>query len=137
MYAYLLGYFRKKACRHIRIGGMPDHIHVFAAIRPDIAVSEFVQVMKTKSSKWLKQQQEHFPDFSGWGNGYAAFTYAERDKELIVRYISKQKEHHKTIDFRTEYGAMLLKWGINPEEESKNENISRVVLQKLLHLQKF
>jgi len=117
LYAYLLGYCRNKGAKLIRIGGMPDHIHLLISIRPDISVSEFVQVMKVESSKWLKTQKQHFPYFNGWGNGYAAFTYSERDKEMIRHYIMNQKQHHQTISFRTEYDNILISWGLNPKED--------------------
>ena len=117
LYAYILGYCRNKGAHLIRIGGMPDHIHILTTIRPDISVSEFVQVMKVESSKWLKTQREHFPYFDGWANGYAAFSYAERDKEMIRHYIMKQKTHHKSTTFRSEYESILKEWGLDPSED--------------------
>lgn len=114
LYAYILGYCDTKKCKLIRIGGMPDHIHMLVAIRPDIAVSDFMQVLKTETSKWLKTQKDKFPNFRGWGNGYAAFTYCERDKEMIRNYIIKQKEHHKVKSFKDEYEVLLSEWGIDP-----------------------
>ncbi len=117
LYAYIHGYCRNKGATTIRIGGMPDHIHLLTTIRPDISVSEFMQVMKTESSKWLKTQREHFPYFNGWGNGYAAFTYAERDKEMIRHYIMMQKEHHHSTTFRSEYDTMLREWGLDPKDD--------------------
>lgn len=113
LYAYILGYCERKRCKLIRIGGMPDHIHMLVSIRPDISVSEFVQVLKTETSKWLSTQHEMFPSFDGWGNGYAAFTYCERDKETVRRYIINQKEHHRGHSFREEYENLLAEWGIN------------------------
>lgn len=114
LYAYILGYCRRKECRLIRIGGMPDHIHMLVSIRPDLSVSEFMQVLKTETSKWMKGQRDKFPRYDGWGNGYAAFTYAERDKEMIRSYIMNQKEHHRVHTFREEYEGLLREWGIDP-----------------------
>ena len=54
------------------------------------------------------------PMFAGWGNGYAAFTYCERDKEMIRHYIMNQKEHHRVHTFREEYESLLAEWGIDP-----------------------
>lgn len=112
LYAYILGYCDRKQCKLIRINGMSDHIHILVHIRADLSVSEFMQVLKTETSKWLKTQPSKFPLFKGWGNGYAAFTYCERDKEMIRQYIIKQKEHHKGSNFRTEYENILTDWGI-------------------------
>lgn len=51
LYAYIHGYCNEKQCTLIRIGGMSDHLHMLVAIRPDIAVSEFMKVLKTETSK--------------------------------------------------------------------------------------
>ncbi|MCQ2281947.1 MAG: IS200/IS605 family transposase [Bacteroidales bacterium] len=113
LYAYILGYCQKKKCTLIRIGGMADHIHMLVSIRPDIAVSDFMQVLKTETSKWMKDNPAMFPKFAGWGNGYAAFSYCERDKEMIRHYIMNQKEHHRQKSFHDEYVDLLKEWGID------------------------
>lgn len=117
LYAYILGYCQKKKCTLIRIGGTADHIHMLVSIRPDIALSDFMQVLKTETSKWIKDHISLFPKFDGWGNGYAAFTYSERDKDMIRRYIINQKEHHKHKSFREEYIELLMEWNINPDTD--------------------
>ena len=114
LYAYIHGYCERKQCKLIRIGGVSDHIHMLVSIRPDVAVSDFVKVLKTETSKWIKTQPDKFPMFDGWGNGYAAFTYSEHDKEMIRQYIMNQKEHHRAHTFREEYEALLADWGLDP-----------------------
>ena len=77
LYAYILGYCERKHCKLIRIGGASDHLHMLVTIRPDIAVSDFMQVLKVETSKWMKIQRDKFPMFDGWGNGYAGpMTYS-------------------------------------------------------------
>lgn len=117
LYAYIFGFCKQKGCTLIRIGGMADHIHMLVSIRPDIAVSEFMKVLKTETSKWMKEEYDKYPAFDGWGNGYAAFTYGERDKEMIRQYIMNQKEHHRRLSFREEYEGMLADWGIDPNTD--------------------
>ena len=117
LYGYIFGYCKNKGCKLIRINGMPDHIHLLVSIRPDISVSQFVQVLKTESSKWLKTESKKFPSFAGWGNGYAAFTYSEADVPTVKQYIINQKTHHKTTSFRNEYEKMLYDWGLNPADD--------------------
>ncbi|MCQ2287886.1 MAG: IS200/IS605 family transposase [Muribaculaceae bacterium] len=116
LYGYIYGLCLNKNCKLFRIGGMPDHIHMLISIPPDIAVSQFVQVLKTESSKWLKTSQS-FPHFMGWANGYAVFSYAYRDLEMIKGYIMRQKEHHKSISFSGEFKNLLVEHGKNPDED--------------------
>lgn len=118
LYAYILGFCKNKRCTLIRIGGMPDHIHMFVSLRPDIALSSFVQVLKTETSKWMKENFTLFPRFNGWGVGYAAFTYSERDKEMIINYIINQKKHHSQKNLQEEYNKLLKEWHLDPSSDT-------------------
>lgn len=56
--------------------------------------------------------KEHgkFHDFKGWQNGYGAFTYSIREKDMLINYIKNQKDHHKTENFYDEYKRLLIEW---------------------------
>ena len=102
-------------CQTYRIGGMPDHIHIFVSLPSTLSLASFVQRVKTYSSKWLKTNR-NFPDFRGWGHEYAGFSYCFRDKDMVVGYIMRQKEHHKTVSFAEEYRAFVEENGITVDE---------------------
>ena len=99
-----------------RIGGMPDHVHIFVSLPSTLSIAHYVQSVKSFTSKWMKANPK-FPYFRGWGHEYAAFTYSVREKEMIVNYIKCQKEHHKQVSFADEYRALLREWGVRIEEE--------------------
>jgi len=115
LYAYLYGIAKNLSCQTYRIGGMPDHIHMFVSLPSSLSLSSFMQRMKTGSSKWLKANP-HFPRFEGWGREYAGFSYSLLDKDKIVGYIMKQKEHHRRVAFAEEYRAFLVENGISIDE---------------------
>lgn len=115
LYAYLFGIARNLHCQTYRIGGMPDHIHLLVSLTPSISLSSFVQRIKTDSSKWLKANP-NFPKFRGWGREYAGFSYSIRDKEMIVGYIMRQKEHHRRVSFGEEYRDFLLENNMTIDE---------------------
>lgn len=115
LYAYIYGIARNIHCQTYRIGGMPDHIHIFVSLPSTLSLASFVQRVKTYSSKWLKTNCD-FPDFRGWGHEYAGFSYSFRDKDMVVGYIMRQKEHHKTISFAEEYRAFVEENGIIVDE---------------------
>jgi hypothetical protein len=71
--------------------------------------------IKTSSSIWLKQSGK-FPDFNGWGEGYAALTYGWKDKEKVANYIKNQPEHHKKESFENELRRLLEEYGIEVDE---------------------
>lgn len=106
LYAYIYGMAKNLRCQTYRIGGMPDHVHIFVSLPSSFSLAEFEQRVKTATSKWLKANP-HFPGFQGWGHEYAGFSYSLRDKDMIVNYIKKQKEHHRKISFADEYFAFL------------------------------
>jgi hypothetical protein len=67
--------------------------------------------VKTSSSLWLKQTGK-FPTFEGSDDGYAALTYAWKDKDMIVDYIKNQQEPHKKETFESELRRLLREHGI-------------------------
>lgn len=90
---------------------MPDHIHILCDIPAKIAVAEFVKLLKTESSKFMRVNS-HFPDWKGWAEGYGAFTVDASLREVRMRYIMNQKVHHATHGFVDEYMDMLHDAGI-------------------------
>ena len=115
LYSYINGFCNNYGVKLIRLGGMPDHIHMLVNMPTTESVSDFVKQLKVATSKML-YQDGHFPYFEGWQNGYSAFTYAYKDIEMIVNYIKGQKEHHKVFSFRDEYRKILIENGISPDE---------------------
>ena len=107
LYGYILGYVTNHKGKLFRIGGMPDHIHMLMSIPPDVAVSEFMRALKFATSNWLKQNP-HFPLFTGWGEGSAAFTYSKDQIPVVKQYIINQKEHHKVTTFAEEYRKFII-----------------------------
>jgi hypothetical protein len=71
--------------------------------------------VKFATSTWLKQNP-HFPLFSGWGEGYAAFTYSKDQIPVVKHYIMNQKEHHRRVSARDELIALLQECGVEYDE---------------------
>ena len=90
---------------------MEDHLHILCDLHPTIALADYMRDLKTSSSIWIKQSGK-FPQFQGWAEGYAALTYAWKDKERIVNYIKNQQEHHKKESFEDELKRLLMEQGI-------------------------
>ncbi len=111
LYKYIWGFVKQKNCVLYRINGMEDHIHMLSDLHPSIALADFIRDLKVSTSIWLKENPL-FPNFKGWADGYAALTYAYRDKGTIVNYIKNQQEHHKTTTFMEEYRKLLEEEGV-------------------------
>jgi len=115
LYKYIGGIIKNKDCFLYRINGMENHLHILSDLHPCMALADFIRDIKTASSVWLKESGK-FPAFEGWADGYAAFTYAYRDKETIISYIKNQREHHKEFSFEKEYRKLLEEHGVIIDE---------------------
>ena len=116
LYNYMYGF----ACNHsvttLRIGGMPDHVHLLLGMPSTMPVAKFVQELKIATSKWLKMNPD-FPSFDGWTKEYAAFTVSYGAKDDVIRYIKGQKEHHKVLPIEEELRRLLSSHGVEYREE--------------------
>lgn len=113
LYRYIWGYIKGNGGILYRIGGMPDHIHLFVQIPPTISISDFMRGLKTSSSMFLSNHAEEFPKFQGWGKSYCAITHSALEKEKIINYIKGQKEHHKKVSFHDELLNILRECSID------------------------
>jgi REP element-mobilizing transposase RayT len=116
LFKYLWGILKNKKCHVYRINGVEDHIHIVTHLHPTVALSSLIKDMKIASSKWIKEKNI-FTGFSGWQDGYGAFTYSIKDKDRLIEYVKNQKEHHKTKSFKEEYIELLNEHGIEFDEK--------------------
>lgn len=115
LYEYIGGIIRGEGGILLEIGGVPDHVHILAKFKTDIAVSMMLQKIKGKSSKWvndLPDRREYFD----WQDGYAAFSVSESLVPTVRRYLRNQEEHHKKVSFKDELIALLKKHRIPYDE---------------------
>jgi putative transposase len=116
LYKYIWGIIKNKNCKLYRINGIEDHIHILSDLHPSVSLSDYVKDIKVASSLWMKEQGK-FPRFKGWQDGYGAFTYSIREKDILINYIKNQKDHHKTEIFYDEYKRLLIENGIEFDEK--------------------
>ena len=116
LYAYILGIVKKLGARLIRIGGMPDHVHMITELPTKLSVAEFARIVKQSSSVWLKGNV-NFPEWDGWADGYSAFSCSANELSRVVEYVREQKEHHKKVSLRDEYINFLNSMGIEYDEK--------------------
>jgi putative transposase len=106
LFAYLGGIIREMHGTALIINGTADHVHVLARIRPVQSAAEVARVVKTNSSRWVREKWNL--NFA-WQTGYGAFSVSESNVPAVSRYISTQEEHHRKRTFQEEYVAFLKK----------------------------
>lgn len=115
LYAYMSATCRNLDCHIIQINGMPDHIHVLALLGRTITLSKLISEMKSSSSRWIKTKGNQYSKFA-WQSGYGAFSVSRPNLNGAMKYLTKQKEHHKTIPFKEELLTMLKRAQIKYDE---------------------
>lgn len=113
LFAYLGGIVREIDETALIVGGVGDHVHMLARVRPMHAAAEIARVVKTNSSRWIRERVSDF----AWQKGYGVFSVSESNVSAVRKYIASQEEHHRTHSFQDEFRAFLQKNGIVVDEK--------------------
>jgi len=98
-------------CKNIIVNGVEDHVHCFFGLIPSCSVSDVMQSVKAKSSKWVNESGL-LPHRFEWQKGFGSFTYSKSHIDRVFKYIQNQEAHHQKQTFRAEYIDMLEKYGV-------------------------
>ena len=82
MYRYQGGIVRGEDGVLLEIGGTANHLHLLAKIKPVIAISDLLRILKAHSSKWLHEKSAHNQHFK-WQDGYGAFSVSESQLKTV------------------------------------------------------
>jgi REP element-mobilizing transposase RayT len=115
LYGFVGGIMKKKNAKLISAGGMHDHIHLYASLPSTISIADFVNVVKSNSSRWV---HESFPNKRGfsWQEGYGAFSVSKSEEKRVIGYIQNQHEHHAKRSFKDEFLDFLVRYEIEYDE---------------------
>lgn len=102
-------------CKTIIVNGVEDHMHCFFGLKPSVSISEVMQVVKGKSSKYINDHQL-CPYRFEWQEGYGVFSYSKSHIDKVYHYIENQESHHHKSTFKAEYTGMLEKYEIPYDE---------------------
>ena len=98
---------KKKNARLICAGGTFDHIHLYASLLSTISIADFVNAMKSNSSRWIHESFSTRKGFA-WQEGYGAFSVSKSDGKKVIKYIRNQRQHHAKRSFKDEYLEFLI-----------------------------
>jgi REP element-mobilizing transposase RayT len=80
-------------CRVLAVGAVPDHLHLLVDMSPNVSVADLAKGVKGTSSRVAGRATA--PKVFRWQGGYFAQTISPDDADAVVRYIGRQKEHHR------------------------------------------
>jgi putative transposase len=88
---------REKDWKIIALEIMPDHIHLFVNVPPQVAPHQVAKAIKGRSSRLLRQEFPHLLKLpSLWTHSYFVSTAGNVSSETIKRYIEEQRHHDTT-----------------------------------------
>ncbi len=90
----------------VTIGGIEDHVHIVAGIRPTVAVTDVIKVVKRDSSKAVRRNFKRLRSFK-WQTGFGGFTANPNNMDDLIDYVQSQKEHHKNGTLIEEFEVLL------------------------------
>jgi REP element-mobilizing transposase RayT len=116
MEAFLIWLLNEHDSPSLQLYAHVDHVHILCNLSRKCSISEIMQGIKAKTSRWIKSKGKNFEKFQ-WQNGYGAFSVSESNKDSVIKYIVGQAEHHKKLSFQDEYRKFLIRHKISFDEK--------------------
>jgi REP element-mobilizing transposase RayT len=64
LFSYMNKLYKVSGSPCLTINGTPDHVHALCSLGRTTTVAELVEVVKKRSSKWIKTEGARIPEFS-------------------------------------------------------------------------
>ena len=111
LYAVLANEIKDLKSTPLLINGVHDHVHILLGLSPEVALSDLMRDIKSKSSAWMRRSGL-FPLFEGWEAEYGAFSLSYSHRQAVYDYIASQQEHHAVTSLEDEYRRLVTKAGM-------------------------
>lgn len=108
LWAYTAAVCKNHDLLPFAVGGMENHLHLLFRLPPTITLAHAVTLVKSNSSKWIRERGKKF----AWQEGYGAFSVSSSNVAAVIKYIDNQEAHHRKIGFEGEFIALLKKHGV-------------------------
>ena len=114
LHSYLGGIIRRMNAVAEIVGGVEDHVHLMASLRPVHCLANMMRDLKKDSTNWVK---ENLDRSFAWQEGYAAFTVSPSATNNVKNYIANQESHHSKHSFVVELKELLAKAHVEYDEK--------------------
>jgi len=74
-----------------------EHLHLHISIPPKYSIAYIIQILKGKTSGWLKKKTKKFPKGVLWARGYYVSTVGINEA-IVKNYIQNQRYHQVDLD---------------------------------------
>ena len=115
LYMVVFKIIKDMKCHLVRMGGVPNHVHMLVDIHPDVALARLMQSVKSNASAFLKKDGR-FNMYNGWAKEYFAVSVSPTDKDSVINYINNQQEHHGIQNFDDELRSLCMQCYMDYDE---------------------
>jgi putative transposase len=116
LHKYISGIITNKGAVSLAVGGWKDHVHILFGMPVTCNVSDLLSAVKANSSAWINEKRLVRSKFQ-WQSGYGAFSFSKSQRDVVVKYIMNQEEHHSKKTFKEEYFQMLKDFDVSYDEK--------------------
>lgn len=81
-----------------------------------MSASEFARIIKSSSSKWINENKFIVGKFH-WQEGFGGFSCSKNHRDVLIKYIMNQEEHHSKKSFKEEYLELLKENEVDYDEK--------------------
>jgi putative transposase len=74
-----------------------EHIHLHIGIPPKYSIAYIIQILKGKTSGWIKKKTKKFPKGVLWARGYFVSTVGV-EEAAVKKYVENQSHHQITLE---------------------------------------
>jgi REP element-mobilizing transposase RayT len=114
LHPFIGGCIRNAEGTALEVGGVADHVHILAGLRPTHRLADVVRDVKRASSEWIHTETRRAA--FAWQEGYSAFSVGPSELERVRAYIHDQDAHHRGTSFQDEVRRLLAESGIDYDE---------------------
>lgn len=115
LHKYITALVQARNAKLLAVHCMPDHLHLFAGLKPAVYIPDFVKEIKVESNEFIRNKHWIKAAFH-WQEGYGVFSYGHSQVNDVCRYVFNQEQHHRNKTFRDEYHEFLRKFSVPHEE---------------------
>lgn len=116
LHKYITGLVEARGAKMLAIYCMPDHMHLFAGVKPSLIIPNFIKEIKVHSNEFIRAKNWVKGVFH-WQEGYGVFSYGHSQFERVCSNVLNQEGHHKKKTFKEEYHSFLEKFSVPFEEK--------------------
>ena len=114
---YIGGVCKRLESQPLQVGGVSDHVHVLALLSKKLAPTEFVKEVKSRSSRWVKDQLGNNRNQFAWQAGYGLFSVSPGHVDVLREYIQNQDTHHRNETYQDELRRLFKKYEVTFDEK--------------------